>query len=240
MKKNLHIILLCIGLSFTAYAQKVTKGKITYKVHIQPKGNLYDKIMNNPEYDEAMKERLLEIFNNNREVKAELEFTETESMYKVKDGSDYDAKKLNFSRTAAGGDDLFYTNFSKGTQFYNHEDKVANEWLLITYNNMKWKVTEETKTILGYLCYKAVEIDKEKKEKFISTVWFTKELPFSIGPKDYGGLPGIILEVKMSNRTFVAEKIDLNPKRINIVAPSIGRWMTRKEYKDKYKDFFKD
>ena len=44
--------------------------------------------------------------------------------------------------------------------------------------------------------------------------WFTEEIPTSVGPWKFFGLPGLILEVKDSqNRVyFYAQKIEIPPK----------------------------
>ncbi len=75
-------------------------------------------------------------------------------------------------------------------------------------NQYDWKITKETKTILGHKCYKAIatyktydygrEMDYEKR--FV--VWFTNDIPKSYGPVNLTGLPGLVLEGKLEGRGF--------------------------------------
>ena len=105
----------------------------------------------------------------------------------------------------------------------------------------------ETKNIGNYTCYKAkfeIEeediqinmIDGEVKEEKVTkkrtlVAWYTPEVPVSNGPGDYGGLPGLILEVNDGNQTIVCSEIVLNPKEVKeIKEPTKGKVVTREEF----------
>lgn len=56
---------------------------------------------------------------------------------------------------------------------------------------MKWKLTNEKKTIGGYNCKKAsVEFRGRTYD-----AWYTVKIPIALGPWKFNGLPGLILEV---------------------------------------------
>ncbi|WHF52207.1 GLPGLI family protein [Chryseobacterium gotjawalense] len=57
---------------------------------------------------------------------------------------------------------------------------------------INWEIFNENKLILNMLCQKAV--GKFRGRTY--TVWFTKEIPVSLGPWKIDGLPGLILEAK--------------------------------------------
>ena len=57
---------------------------------------------------------------------------------------------------------------------------------------MDWKMSFETKEILGYQCFKA-ECDFRGRHW---TAWFTMQIPVHDGPWKFGGLPGLILQVE--------------------------------------------
>lgn len=72
---------------------------------------------------------------------------------------------------------------------------------------IKWKILNEINEVCGYVCMKAETNDTIKNQKIIA--WFTDKLLIPAGPGEYGGLPGLILE------------IDINDKASHIVAESI-------------------
>ena len=110
-----------------------------------------------------------------------------------------------------------------------------------------WELTGETKNIGNYTSYKAVyEIEEEdiqidningglKEEKVtikrIVVAWYTPDVPISNGPSNYGGLPGLILEVNDGDQTIVCSEIILNPKEIKeINEPTKGKIVTREKF----------
>lgn len=56
-------------------------------------------------------------------------------------------------------------------------------------NLIDWEITDETDTVCGYECMKAV--GEYGGRKWI--VWFAAEIPVSMGPWKLGGLPGLIM-----------------------------------------------
>lgn len=72
-----------------------------------------------------------------------------------------------------------------------------------------------------------IEIPKE----VMVTAWFTPQVPVRTGPGEYGGLPGLILEMNVDRTTILCSKIVMNPKEAeSIEAPSKGDKVTREEY----------
>ena len=68
--------------------------------------------------------------------------------------------------------------------------------------NMEWEITEETGVIAGYKVQKA--ITKPLYEDYYpftygnAVAWFTTEIPVSVGPEGYYGLPGLIVRLEYS------------------------------------------
>ena len=114
---------------------------------------------------------------------------------------------------------------------------------LISKKSIIWEITQETKKIGSYNCFKAIIKDTlNTKKKTIA--WFTPKIPVSFGPKEYNGLPGLILELEHSLLRYKVTKIKLNPKRsIIIEKPNKGREITEEEYrkllKENFPDFYK-
>lgn len=72
-----------------------------------------------------------------------------------------------------------------------------------------------------------IEIPKE----VIVTAWFTPQIPVKTGPGEYGGLPGLILEMNIDRTTLLCSKIVLNPsEEITINPPAKGKEVSREEY----------
>jgi GLPGLI family protein len=90
---------------------------------------------------------------------------------------------------------------------------------------------------------------KKMEEKTESTVkmetitaWYTPQIPVSTGPKDYYGLPGLILEINAGRTTMLCTEIVINPKNgIEIKEPRKGKKIDRKTYnaivKEKSEEF---
>lgn len=86
------------------------------------------------------------------------------------------------------------------------------------------KTTDSTQT------KKLTDLIEMPKEVTI-TAWYTPQIPVSLGPGEYQGLPGLILEVNADRTTILCSKIILNPQEKNdIKVPSKGKEVSKKEY----------
>lgn len=93
-----------------------------------------------------------------------------------------------------------------------------NEFLIKDTLITSWQISKENKMIGDYLCFKAttkkkiIKIVEDKEKEFFEEVsaWFAPSLPFSFGPSNYAGLPGLILELQERDFAFVIKKINLN------------------------------
>lgn len=116
---------------------------------------------------------------------------------------------------------------------------------LVTYPKIDWKITNETKKIGKYICYKATAIKIREvpgeiiKEKIVA--WFAPEIPFNYGPKDFHGLPGLIVQVQEGKTIFNLKKIvkEGDKKKIKIKPPTKGEKVTSEEYNKWVKKMFK-
>ena len=62
------------------------------------------------------------------------------------------------------------------------------------------------------------------------TAWYTPEIPVSQGPNNTFGLPGLILELKQDQFSYLCTKIELNPAEpVTIEKPSKGQKVTQAE-----------
>lgn len=75
------------------------------------------------------------------------------------------------------------------------------------------------------------ETTQNEEPLIIIEAWYTLQIPIAQGPAEYGGLPGLILEVSAGNTTLLCSEIVLNPKEnITITAPEKGENITKNEY----------
>lgn len=71
----------------------------------------------------------------------------------------------------------------------------------------------------------------EIPEEIEVTAWFTPQIPVSNGPGEFGGLPGLIMELNVYRTTLLCSKVVINPKSAEkIEAPKKGKKVTREEY----------
>ena len=128
--------------------------------------------------------------------------------------------------------------------YYNLKDKLLfsdyGEFLIKTPSNHNWNISSESKKIDNYLCYKATYTesytarDGKTKERVI-TAWFCPELPYSFGPLEFNGLPGLILELEKNGNKVVAKSILLSDKTIELKIPN-KKTITKEEYDKKIKE----
>ena len=101
--------------------------------------------------------------------------------------------------------DFFFTSYIKdpSTDSYFIHDQVSKPI---------WTIDEKsTKMIAGYNCIKATSTFRGSDV----TAYFTKELPYSAGPFKFFGLPGLILDIRVDNKSYdiwKAEKVELDYK----------------------------
>jgi GLPGLI family protein len=217
--------------------------------------------------DEKAKE-LNEKINKMFEKTFILNFNKTESIYQQEQ-----KLKETGSRGSTFASELegeLYKNSQ--TKKYLKAEEFANKNYIITdvLKNYNWDLTQESKKIGGYTCYKAIsitkvtkkelqeyEVEKAKQSKnktsFFNlekpkdkkiTVWYNPEIPVSHGPNQYWGLPGLIMEVNENNIIILCSKVVLNPKdKKSIKAPKNGKVISQNAYdlmEEKQYDKLKD
>ena len=171
--------------------------------------------------------------------KFELTFNKKKSSFKhiqqLSTNTDFDNKMENIAKAAFTSYDI-YINYEIKSEIYIQNDGVLVE---NKYNEAKWEITTESKVISNYLCYKAIlkiPLVNRYKENIIQEIvaWFAPSLPYSYGPKNFYGLPGLILELTENKTTFLAAKILLSDKELNIDFPK-GKTVTKEDYEKKLK-----
>lgn len=103
-----------------------------------------------------------------------------------------------------------------GKDFYI-KDKVVK---------LDWKISDETKKIGNFNCKKATTTYEGKEVE----AWYSEEIPVSVGPYVFNGLPGLIIQVNYDELTYNAISVE-KIKELSIEKPfEKGKIVTRAEF----------
>lgn len=103
-----------------------------------------------------------------------------------------------------------------------------------------WKLTNESKKIGKYQCYKAIrtktKVSSTKTHQFTVEAWYCPEIAVNYGPKEFNGLPGLILELKDTHYTFYAQKVMIQHDTVYHIKPLTSKnIITLKEHSKRMK-----
>lgn len=224
MKKTL-IILINLFVS-VLYAQQ--SAICTYKL-LYKKEN-YQITKNDNAIEKNTKQLLLKALNEAKNYNFILKFNKNECSSKIDDNmaSDYNGDKyISSIAKALIGTGLYYQNKTNNLSLW--ETNVMGSYFIVT-DSLKnnWIVTQETKKIGKYTCYRAVKGCTSCKST--EEVWFTPEIPEPFGPKYYGGLPGLIVSVHQKGYDLQLVSIKYVNKPLTIEKPKKGKRIARAEY----------
>ncbi len=200
-----------------------------------------------PDFDEEQlqdprTQALAEQLKSGFQDQYQLDFTQEESIFKKLAKLDKPAPKaggISISMSVVGDEEILYKNI-KENKLINETELYGKPFLI--QDNIEarnWQLSKESKTIGEYICFKAtylpnpnsnVESDNDSDQKEI-IAWYTPQIPVKNGPKDYEGLPGLILEIQDGNLIFLCTKIVLNPdEAVIITKPTKGKKVSQKEF----------
>lgn len=244
--KRKHIIfLLFILIGFKGFSQ-IKNAKISYKVKINTNIDSLSKL--SPEREKLFKM----IFNEINSINMELIYFNGISVFKEIPPIFISKKQESFhklAKTVARNSDSFYTNLGANTSSVYRNFEGIN-FLISSDFIYKWELINEKKLVGDFECHKALTVYtyKDRKGNFKKVpivAWYTSKLPIPLGPKNYVGLPGLILELEEGDNAivFYATKIQLNLKDMQeINFPKDVKIVTQEEFdkitKISYNGFF--
>lgn len=205
-----------------------------------------------PEFQKAVDEAIKKASEKKYSLtfnKTECLFEEEQELSKPQTGSVF--VTIDFS----GGGKKYLNLKDKITKC---EDEIFGKEFLIEepLKVMEWKLVDETKKIGDYTCQKAEliipvsENELKEYEEFLKkdsikpqlfkmekpqdkkiVAWYTSEIPVALGPNNYWGLPGLILELNEGNMIFLCSKVTLSNKVKSVInQPSNGKKVSQKEF----------
>ena len=256
-----------VAQNFTGKAEYFSKTTINKKISDQSDKKITSE---DKDFDDAI-EKAMQIAGENKYLlafsKQAARYTKIQELEKPKVNTDGFNISVSFDsdEISSAFIDLKNKKLLQEASFMNKAFLISDE--LLPYD---WTISAETKKIGDYICYKAqtivpvAKINMIEYQEFLKkeetkpslfkmdaprptsvTAWFTTQIPVNLGPKNYWGLPGLILEIvekeTESTQTLLCYKITLSNKdNFILVAPSKGKTVTKVQYdklkKDKYDD----
>jgi GLPGLI family protein len=160
----------------------------------------------------------------------ELKFNDKKAIFKMKKKMSVD-HTIDFDDIAgfSDADGEFFTDLVNEMRL--RKIRAWNKDYIIRSSFPQWKIINQEKNILGYECLKATTKKQLDNGDLIEVnAWFTKDIPFSFGPKEYVGLPGLILEIEERGIRFYATQVNLNDKTYSIKLPEVDKSITRTKF----------
>lgn len=232
------------AVSYTGYAQQTT-GKVVYERVAQ----MQIRLSGGP-----AEESIQNMLPRTRKDEFELQFANGQSIWKqvekeMEEPMSFGDGAIQIRTASFGSDDVVYYNFEAGKRVDRRE--LFDKTFIVddSIRSLKWKMTGETKDILGHKCMKAtssqvskrtqtlMEDGKIQKKDVVDTsevvAWFATDIPVQAGPAEYQGqLPGLILEMDVANGRQVYKAISLSAEAdvAQIKAPTGKKRYTADEF----------
>ena len=178
----------------------------------------------NKDIPQHIKSEVINMYKNAQPEQYELVFYSQESFFKHQ-------RILNV-------DDAYNMGSKAGTNnYYTNKTKVIEYSTLgyIQKDPLKWEIKSERKKIGNFNCLKAIATEHLFSRKGYAyekkiTAWFIPEIALPFGPKNYSGLPGLVIEVIRDDYTIKATSINLNPEKgIKIIPPKDKKIITQEQ-----------
>jgi len=150
-------------------------------------------------------------------------------------------------RTFGMSDDITWLNFAESRKVEQKEFATKQYIITDSIRKQQWKLTGETRNMLGYTCQQAITTRIGKRSMLSMEngnmsrtevpdtsnviVWFTTAVPVPAGPDFAGQLPGLIMEVVINgNTTYKAIEVSQKADVASIKEPKKGKRVTAEEF----------
>lgn len=231
---NKITIIFYLLITVNLFSQESFKsGEVIYNVKITPEQDFINPLKSG-EFGGFQKK----INRFSKKLKYTLKFNKKNSLFYLKSNLGLDSQE-SFTKLALvlnKGDNVFFVDTQRKIMI--EEKPFFGEDFLIesSTSDLKWKLINEKKTIGKYTCYKATVQRKNngpinEVDPFSTyTAWYCPDISFNYGPFEFNSLPGLILELSIKDRTYVASTIKLKQETIEIDKPNKGKFVTKEEF----------
>ena len=164
-----------------------------------------------------------------RTSKYELHYTTTESMFTASKEQDIPEGGQRWMSQMPQRD--VYKNLEEDKMVDSREFMTKKFLIRGESEQYTWKVADGQKTIQDFMCIKAVYQDSAGT----FTAWFTPQIQISNGPAEFGGLPGMILQLDINDEERVLTAIEIRETEVDLdmlKEPKKGKEVTSDEFRE--------
>lgn len=234
--KKLFYALFTSGILMSASAQE--KLIVEYESRMEFDAEAFEKNVSVSGAEIAKQEiidALKESMKNPNYYTLRLTPSESEFRYIEKVSNDQPSEGRVKIKMVSGGTGVTYKNLNEKISLQSQESWNQNFLIKDSLQNYDWKISKESKEILGYEVRKAeARIDSTKT----AVAWYAPKLPYKNGPENYQGLPGLIMEIEISDnsdeekRKFIYKTVSVNVDNENkpIERPKKGKEISAADY----------
>jgi GLPGLI family protein len=193
------LLLLLSGSATHVAAQFVTSGNIRY----ERKVNLHRQ------YDDELSDWMKRNTPRIQTASFALAFNEAKSSYTA-DKENTQASSPWSPGVATGLDNNVYQDYKAKTVTATKQVYEQRFIIRDSVRKVTWRILKEERNIAGYQCRKAVT---RICDSVYVVAFYAYDIPVSGGPEQFGGLPGMILELAVPRlyATWVATKVESVP-----------------------------
>ena len=246
MKIFFYSILLLLG-----FCKKVNS-QVKYKALYQVQFSNRDKINLNEDdikiSDEIKNQNIRNLIKKSRKtfirgilasesVYFNLDFNKIQSNFYLSKGFETKEEKYVKKMTKFRGE-----YFTINDQVFHVKDAFGENFQ-IKIPEFDWKITNETKKIGGYNCFKATAIKKINHVRGVTNrkiiAWFAPDLPFNFGPKEFSGLPGLVVNLQDGKLNYQLKTIEKR-NDLKIEKPAGKKKVTLREFNEISKKMYRE
>ena len=226
------IVFLYLLLSNIFIFSQSNSGEIIYQFKFG--GIPFQEKSQNKTAQQAITKMYEALLNYSGKINYKLTFNENLSEYKILESlnSDND-KNINNVKNLTGAGEVVYIDTKKKLKF-KLLDFFGDDLMVKDSLDDNWNLTQESKKIGNFICYKAW---LKNERNVLIEAWYTPQIPLNIGPRGYGNLPGLIIELKQASLLYVAKEIVLNSKKIPIIKIPNKKIINEKDFNKMLSEF---